>query len=54
MGDPAERILELANRLGCSGIVIGSRGQGVTQSLLFGSVAYKLMHLSQLPVLLVR
>lgn len=54
IGDPAERAVELANRLHCTGLVIGCRGQGVTHSLLFGSVAYKIMHMSQLPVLLVR
>lgn len=53
MGDPAERILERATQLRCTGIVIGSRGLNVVESLLFGSVAYKVMHLSPLPVLVV-
>lgn len=53
LGDAAERIIALAGRLDCSGIVIGSRGLGLTESLLFGSVAYKIMHTSQRPVLVV-
>jgi len=44
MGDVAEGILHLAGQLQCSGIVIGSRGLGVTESLLLGSVTSKLMH----------
>lgn len=54
MGEPAEQIMALATRLACTGIVIGSRGLGVTRSLLLGSVAYKLMHLSPQPVMVVR
>jgi len=54
MGEPAEAIIALAGQLGCSGIVIGSRGLGAIESLLFGSVAYKVIHLSRLPVMMVR
>lgn len=53
MGDPAERILELAARLNVSGIVIGSRGLNAVEGLLFGSVAYKVVHLSRVPVVVV-
>lgn len=53
MGDPSARILELAAQLGARGIVIGSRGLGVTESLLLGSVTYKVMHLSPQPVMVV-
>ena len=53
MGDPAERILEQAVRLHTTCIVIGSRGLNVVESLLFGSVADKVMHLSRLPVMVV-
>lgn len=53
MGEPAEHILELAGRLQVAGIVIGSRGLNTVESLLFGSVAYKVMHLSPVPVLVV-
>lgn len=54
MGEAAERILAEAERLHCTGIITGSRGLGATQGMLLGSVAYKLMHMSRLPVLLVR
>jgi len=53
LGDPAERIIHRAVRISASGIVIGSRGLNVVESLLFGSVAYKVMHLSRLPVMVV-
>ncbi|MFZ4536106.1 universal stress protein [Propionivibrio sp.] len=53
MGDVAEGILHLAQQLRCSGIVIGSRGLGVTEGLLFGSVTSKLMHLGGPPLAVV-
>ena len=53
LGEPAERIIEKAVHLRATGIVIGSRGLNVVESLLFGSVAYKVMHLSPLPVMVV-
>lgn len=53
MGDPAERILECALQLRASTIVIGSRGLNAVESLLFGSVAYKVMHLSNVPVMVI-
>jgi nucleotide-binding universal stress UspA family protein len=54
MGDAAEAIVALAERLGCHGIVIGTRGLGVAENLLIGSVAQKVIHSSRLPVLVVR
>ena len=53
LGEPAERIIHRAVRISASGLVIGSRGLNVVESLLFGSVAYKVMHLSPLPVMVV-
>ncbi len=53
MGEPAERILEQAAQLRASGLVMGSRGLGNLESLLLGSVSYKVMHLSRIPVLVV-
>ena len=50
MGEPAERILEQATQLHASGLVMGSRGLGNLESLLLGSVSYKVMHLSRIPV----
>lgn len=53
LGDPAERIIEQAARLQVAAIVLGSRGLNTIQSLLLGSVAYKVMHLSPVPVMVV-
>lgn len=53
MGDPAERIVETAVGLNCAAVVIGSRGLDVVESLLFGSVAYKVMHRCPLSVMVV-
>lgn len=54
MGEPPEQNMVLAGYLGCSSIVIGNRGLGVVEGLLLGSVAYKLMHLSPYPLMVVR
>jgi nucleotide-binding universal stress UspA family protein len=53
MGEPAENILEQAGRLRVTGIVMGSRGLSAVENLLFGSVAYKVVHLAALPVVVV-
>lgn len=54
MGEEAPEIAGLADALGSRGIAIGSRGLTATESLLLGSVAYKVVHLAKLPVLIVR
>lgn len=53
MGEAAESIAGLADRLGCQGIIIGHHGHGIAKILLLGSVAQKVVHLSALPVTLV-
>ena len=54
MGTPASEIVRLAETLACRGIAIGSHGLTAAESLLMGSVAYKVVHLAKVPVLIVR
>jgi nucleotide-binding universal stress UspA family protein len=54
MGEAADSIVALAERLGCHGIVVGTRGLGVAENLLIGSVAQRVIYSSHLPVLVVR
>ena len=53
MGEAAESIVDLADRLACQGIVLGHHGQGAAKSLLLGSVAQKVAQLSALPLMVV-
>jgi nucleotide-binding universal stress UspA family protein len=53
VGDPAEVIAEFAKQKGFDQIVMGTKGLGAT-SLLLGSVTAKLIHLTVVPVLLVK
>lgn len=52
-GDPVASILEVANREGCREIVMGSRGLGLIKGVVLGSVAYRVVHLSPVPVTVV-
>jgi nucleotide-binding universal stress UspA family protein len=54
VGEPAEVIVKFAKERGCDEIVMGARGVGSTASMLLGSVATKVIHLSDMPVLLVK
>ena len=54
LGEAAEQIVALSQELGSSAIAIGSHGLTATESLLLGSVAYKVVHLGKVPVLIVR
>ncbi len=53
-GDPAEVIARRAKALKCESIVMGTRGLGRVGSLIMGSVATKVVHLTSLPVTLVK
>jgi nucleotide-binding universal stress UspA family protein len=53
-GHPAETIVELAEKHECSRVVMGTRGLNPVNSLVLGSVAYKVLHLSPIPVTLVK
>ena len=53
-GEPAQSIVNKAEELGCDGIVMATRGMGAIGNLVLGSVATKVVHLSKLPVTLVK
>ena len=53
-GDVAASLVGAARRLKCESIVMGTRGMGAIGNLLFGSTATRLVHLSPVPVTLVK
>ncbi|MDI6655258.1 MAG: universal stress protein [Candidatus Hydrothermarchaeota archaeon] len=53
-GNPVEEILKEAKNGRHDLIVVGSYGKGVINKFLLGSVSSKLLHLSRIPVLVVR
>jgi nucleotide-binding universal stress UspA family protein len=52
-GGPAEEIAGVARQEGAGLLITGSRGFGVIQGLLVGSVAHRLQHISPCPLLIV-
>lgn len=54
IGDPATTIAELAAAEHVDGIVMGTRGMGAWGNLALGSTATKLVHLTEVPVTLVK
>ena len=53
-GEVAETLIRYAEREQCDMIVMGTRGMGTVASLVLGSVATKVIHLSHIPVTLVK
>lgn len=53
-GDTAHEIVEYAKIHHCEGIVMGTRGLGTIATLVLGSVAHKVLHLTHVPVTLVK
>ncbi len=53
-GPEAEAILAAAETHGADLIVMGTRGRGSIEGLVFGSVSRKVTHLAPCPVLLIR
>jgi nucleotide-binding universal stress UspA family protein len=53
-GDTAEMIVECAKEVEAGEIVMGSRGLGRIAGLVMGSIATKVVHLTQIPVTLVK
>lgn len=54
VGEAAEAITRYAKENGCDQIIMGTRGMGSVSNLLLGSVATQVIHLSPVPVLLVK
>ena len=54
MGEPAEEIVRAAKECGAEQIVMGTRGRGALGSFFIGSVAQRVVHLANVPVLLVK
>jgi nucleotide-binding universal stress UspA family protein len=54
VGKTAETIISLADSLHCDQIVMGAQGRGALKDGPPGSVALKTVHLSKIPVLLVK
>ncbi|MBL9096288.1 MAG: universal stress protein [Alphaproteobacteria bacterium] len=53
IGDPAERILQVAARRKVDAVVVGKRGRGPLAALLLGSVSHKLVSLAPCGVIVV-
>jgi nucleotide-binding universal stress UspA family protein len=53
-GPVAQTIAEYGESQGCDAIVMGSHGRGALMELFLGSVATKVVHLSRIPVTLVK
>lgn len=53
-GDVPKAIVQLAKELDCNQIVMGTRGLSIIGDMLLGSVAHKVLHLSDIPVTLVK
>lgn len=54
IGEVAPTITEFADVHGCSQILLGTRGHTGVLGTLLGSVATKVVHLSNIPILLIR
>jgi nucleotide-binding universal stress UspA family protein len=53
-GKPAEVIAKCAKDHGCEGIVMGTRGLGDVENVFLGSTSFKVVHMADVPVTLVK
>jgi nucleotide-binding universal stress UspA family protein len=54
IGDVPAVLVQYAEEKDCDGILMGTRGMGAIGNLVMGSVATKVIHLTKLPVTLVK
>ena len=54
VGDPGQVAVEYARDKACDEIVMGTHGRGAVAGVVMGSVAQKVIHLSPVPVVLVK
>jgi len=54
IGEEPECIARFAKDRGCDLVVMGTRGMGTISNMLLGSVSARVIHLSPVPVLLVK
>ncbi len=54
IGTPAEAIAQYAREQDADQIMMGRHGQGAVKTLLLGSVASKVLHMANCPVLLIK
>lgn len=54
VGEVAATIAAFAKEHGCTRIVMGARGLGAVTGLLLGSVTARVLHLTELPVMVVK
>ncbi|MEQ1668333.1 MAG: universal stress protein [Sulfuriferula sp.] len=53
-GEVAETLVRYAEQVQCDMIVMGTRGMGTVANLVLGSVATKVIHLTHIPVTLIK
>ena len=54
LGAVAEQVALAVDRLGCDTVIMGTRGKSAIGNLLMGSAATRVVHLVNVPVLLVK
>lgn len=54
LGEPAATLVDIAERNGCEMIIIGAVGTGAVRRALIGSVSREVVHLSPVPVTIVK
>lgn len=54
LGGVGQTIVDQADKLGCDHIVMGTRGMGALKGLFVGSITTRVVHLSKVPVTLIR